>query len=105
MEAAAAPGQSFGRLGGDILRIEAIAGAGFRLELRPELAEGEALGHAAPKVFEAQSQRKRLRHGLSGGWGRSRHRLEILIIEEERIEEFGEGEYLDGRINPLLRTT
>jgi len=72
--------QPLGRLGRDIFGIQAIAGASFGFELRPQLADFQAFRNAPPEIPQTQAQRRILWDGLSGGRGSGGH--ETRIIEE-----------------------
>ena len=73
VQAASALGEIVGSLGGNVAGIEAVTGAGFGFELRPELRELETLSDAPPKPLQPHSQRR----ALSGGWwGGSCHEIQ-----------------------------
>src|ERR1700722_16975967 len=73
MQTTTAAGETFGSLGLDVVRIKAVAGAGFRLELRPQLAYRQPFRYALPKIMHARGKRW-ARHGRrSGRWISGRH--------------------------------
>ena len=52
----AAMGKSFGSFSGNVAGIEAVAGARFGFELRPELADLQAVGDPLPELLETHSE-------------------------------------------------
>jgi hypothetical protein len=65
VQVAPARSKAFGSFGLDVFGIQAIAGAGFIFELRPQLTECQTFSHALPEVPEAHAERHG-RGGLSG---------------------------------------
>src|ERR1035437_2833208 len=79
MQMAAAMGEALWSFGLDVFRIEAIAGAGLGFELRPELADLETLGDAAPEGLQPHAERDVWRGRLSSGWGSGGHGVREII--------------------------
>src|SRR3954469_22257456 len=75
MQMAAARCQAFRRFRGDVTRVEPIADASLRFELRPELADFETFGYASPEVADVHAKGHRLCSGLPGGWGGGGHEV------------------------------
>ena len=69
MQAAAAIGKSLGSFRFDVSGVEAVAGASLALELRPELADFQSFGHAAPELPQPPGERQRLNRRLLGEGG------------------------------------
>jgi hypothetical protein len=67
VQAATAIGQALGSFGGYILRVQAVAGAGFRFKLRPELADLKPLCDSSPEILDSRPERERLRGRLCNG--------------------------------------
>src|SRR6516225_9741796 len=88
----AATSEAFRSLGLDVSGVQAIAGASFGLELRPELADLHALGHAAPEIPDVHAERNGLSGRLSGGRGGGHAVTEI-------IEAFGVGSTFQSTIH------
>jgi hypothetical protein len=68
VQASAVSRQPFRRLCLDVARVQPVTGAGFGLELRPELADFEALGDAPPEIVQPRAERDTFHGRLSGRW-------------------------------------
>ncbi len=77
VNAAAVIGQTLRCFRSDIFRVEAVTGARFGLELRPELADLKAIGDALPKALHTRSERNGLSRSLSGRLRGCRHRCQL----------------------------
>ena len=56
MQTVAASGEAVRRFGFDVFGVEAIAGAGFGFELRPELADLETFRDPAPETVQPHAE-------------------------------------------------